>query len=52
MLNACIHLFFLFNDLPNILYKKKQEVAQTSNMIYIQVHLNKLECRGKVNLFQ
>ncbi len=42
---------FLFNDLPNILYKKKQEVAQTSNMIYIQVHLNKLECRGKLIYF-
>ncbi len=22
------------------------------NYIYVQVHLNKLECRGKVNLFQ
>ncbi len=32
--------------------KVKTNLDEEYIYIYIQVHLNKLECRGKVNLFQ
>ncbi len=38
-----VFILFKFKKCPNISYIQ---------YVYIQVHLNKLECRGKVHLFQ
>ncbi len=39
-------------DAPIRLAREEADFNMFKNKLYIQVHLNKLECRGKVHLFQ
>ncbi len=51
--NTYIHLLYLFLHLSLICCGiRKRDYFAEILCNHVQVHLNKLECRGKVNLFQ
>ncbi len=57
MLISCLIFIFLCQTQMFSVYSKNKGIGLTvpillEGSVYIQVHLNKLECRGKVPLFQ
>ncbi len=50
--NHYVYLPFLLFIKNTVFVFLHQFYTHGSKMTHIQVHLNKLECRGKVNLFQ